>query len=72
MLGKTKTSSPFVNPFLISTNAKSEIPISTQERIGPFEEFLKTINLVKFYPSTFSSRKLSTVSLLIPNISAAE
>ena len=34
--------------------------------------FLKTINLVKLSPSTLSFRKLSTVALLIPNISAAE
>ena len=57
---------------MISTLAKSERPISTQERIGPFEESLKTINFVKFSPSTLFSRKLSTVTLLIPNISAAE
>ena len=57
---------------MISTLAKSERPISTQDRVGPFEEFLKTINFVKFSPSTFFSRKLSTVALLIPNIYAAE
>ena len=72
MLGKTNTWSPLLRPFLISTLAKSEIPISTHERVGPFEEFLKTINFVKFSPSTLSLRKLSTLALLIPNISAAE
>ena len=48
MLGRTNTWSPLLRPFLISTLAKSEIPISTQERVGPFEEFLKTINSNSF------------------------
>ena len=57
---------------MISTFDKSDIPIFTHSKDGPFLVSLITINLLKFSPSTLFIKNSSTFSLGIFTIPAAE